>query len=74
MYRRRADNSQVGWMIALKESAELAEQLIADSVAKQDIEPGTLLGPSRHRYPEADVQKQLENVDDSNCCVLVARE
>ncbi len=32
----------VGWMIALKESAELAEQLIADTLAKQAIEPGTL--------------------------------
>ena len=32
----------VGWMIALKESAELAEQLIADTIAKQAIEPGTL--------------------------------
>ena len=31
-----------GWMIALKESAELAEQLIADTLAKQAIEPGTL--------------------------------
>ena len=32
----------VGWMIAPQESAELAEQLIADSVAKQAIGPGTL--------------------------------
>jgi len=31
-----------GWLIALKESAELAEQLIADTLAKQAIEPGTL--------------------------------
>lgn len=32
----------VGWMIAERESAELAEQLIADTVAKHDILPGTL--------------------------------
>jgi len=32
----------VGWMIALKESAELAEQLIGETIAKQAIEPGTL--------------------------------
>jgi putative transposase len=32
----------VGWMIALREAAELAEQLIADTVAKQNIEPGRL--------------------------------
>jgi putative transposase len=32
----------VGWMIAPRESAELAEQLIADTIAKQLIEPGTL--------------------------------
>jgi putative transposase len=32
----------VGWMIAERESAELAEQLIADTVAKHNILPGTL--------------------------------
>jgi putative transposase len=32
----------VGWMVAPRESAELAEQLIAETVAKHDIEPGTL--------------------------------
>lgn len=32
----------VGWMIAGKESAELAEQLIAETLIKQHIEPGTL--------------------------------
>ncbi len=32
----------VGWMIAAQESAELAEQLIGDTAAKQLIEPGTL--------------------------------
>ena len=32
----------VGWLLAHRESAELAEQLIADTVAKQDIAPGTL--------------------------------
>jgi putative transposase len=32
----------VGWMIAQRETAELAEQLIADTAAKQNIAPGTL--------------------------------
>jgi len=32
----------VGWMIAQREAAELAEQLIADTAAKQQIAPGTL--------------------------------
>jgi putative transposase len=32
----------VGWMVALRESAALAEQLIADTAAKQGIAPGQL--------------------------------
>lgn len=32
----------VGWLIALRESAELAEQLIAQTVARHAIEPGKL--------------------------------
>jgi putative transposase len=32
----------VGWMIAARESAELAEQIIADTAHKQHIAPGTL--------------------------------
>jgi putative transposase len=32
----------VGWMIAARETAELAEQLIAETAAKQDIAPNTL--------------------------------
>lgn len=32
----------VGWMVALRESAALAEQLIADSTAQQGIAPGQL--------------------------------
>jgi putative transposase len=32
----------VGWMIAARESAELAEQIIADTAHKQRIVPGTL--------------------------------
>lgn len=32
----------VGWMVAEKESAELAEQLIADSAMKENITPGML--------------------------------
>ena len=54
-----------GWMIALKESAELAEQLIADTVAKQDIEPGTLTlhadrGASMRSKPVAALLIDLE--------------
>jgi putative transposase len=32
----------VGWMVAYRETAELAEQLIADTIGKQRIAPGTL--------------------------------
>ncbi len=32
----------VGWLIADREDAELAEQLVAETVARHDIEPGTL--------------------------------
>jgi putative transposase len=32
----------VGWLIAERESAELAEQLIAETVARHDVEPGML--------------------------------
>ena len=32
----------VGWLIALRESAELAQQLIAETVARHAIAPGTL--------------------------------
>lgn len=32
----------VGWLIADRESAQLAEQLIADTVSRHDVEPGML--------------------------------
>ena len=32
----------VGWLIAERESAELAEQLIADTVSRHDVKPGML--------------------------------
>jgi len=32
----------VGWLIAPRECSELAQQLIADTVARHDVEPGTL--------------------------------
>src|SRR5208337_3410310 len=32
----------VGWMVAPRETAELAKRLIAETCAKQGIEPGTL--------------------------------
>jgi putative transposase len=55
----------VGWMIAPRESAELAEQLIADSVDKQSIAPGTLTlhadrGTSMRSKPVAALLVDLE--------------
>jgi putative transposase len=55
----------VGWMIAPQESAELAEKLIADSVAKQAIMPGTLTlhadrGSSMRSKPVAALLVDLE--------------
>ena len=38
----------VGWMVAQRESAELARRLIAESCAKQGIEPGQLTVHSDH--------------------------
>ena len=55
----------VGWMIALKESAALAEQLIADTLAKQGIAPNTLTlhadrGTSMRSKPVAALLVDLE--------------
>jgi len=55
----------VGWMIALRESAQLAEQLIADTVAKHSIAPGTLTlhadrGTSMRSKPVAALLVDLE--------------
>ena len=55
----------VGWLIALRESAELAEQLIAETVARQAIEPGTLTlhadrGASMRSKPVAALLADLE--------------
>ena len=55
----------VGWMIALRESAQLAEQLIAETVAKQHIAPGTLTlhadrGSSLRSKPVAALLVDLE--------------
>jgi putative transposase len=54
----------VGWMIAPRETAELAEQLIADTSAKQDIAPGTLTlhadrGASMRSKPVASLLEDL---------------
>ena len=54
----------VGWMIAPRETAELAEQLIADTSAKQDIAPGTLTlhadrGASMRSKPVASLREDL---------------
>ena len=55
----------VGWMIAARESAELAELLIADTLAKQQIEPATLTlhadrGSSMRSKPVAALLIDLE--------------
>ena len=55
----------VGWMIALRETAQLAEQLIAETVAKQHIAPGTLTlhadrGSSMRSKPVAALLVDLE--------------
>ncbi len=55
----------VGWMIAARESAELAEQLIADTLEKQNIAPGTLTlhadrGTSMRSKPVAALLIDLE--------------
>jgi putative transposase len=55
----------VGWMIAPRESAELAEQLIADTAAKQNIAPGTLTlhadrGTSMRSKPVASLLADLD--------------
>jgi putative transposase len=55
----------VGWLIAPRESAELAEQLIADTVEKENIPPGTLTlhadrGTSMRSKPVAALLIDLE--------------
>lgn len=55
----------VGWLLAQRESAELAEQLIADTIAKQNIAPGTLTlhadrGTSMRSKPVAALLIDLE--------------
>ena len=55
----------VGWLIAHRESAQLAEQLIADTVEKESIAPGTLTlhadrGTSMRSKPVAALLIDLE--------------
>ena len=55
----------VGWMIALREAAELAEQLIGETIAKHNIAPGTLTlhadrGTSMRSKPVAALLIDLE--------------
>ena len=59
----------VGWMIALRESAELASKLIADTVAKQSIAPGCLTlhadrGTSMRSKPVASLAGRLGRRQD----------
>ena len=62
MYRSRY---VVGWLIAQRESAELAQQLIAQTVEKEQITPGTLTlhadrGTSMRSKPVAALLIDLE--------------
>ena len=55
----------VGWLIAPRESAELAEQLIAETVARHDVLPGTLTlhadrGASMRSKPVASLLVDLD--------------
>jgi putative transposase len=55
----------VGWLIAPRESAELAEQLIADTVARHDVLPGALTlhadrGTSMRSKPVASLLVELD--------------
>jgi putative transposase len=55
----------VGWMVAARESAELAEQIIADTAHKQRITPGSLTlhadrGSSMRSKPVADLLVDLD--------------
>ena len=55
----------VGWMIALRETAQLAEQLIAETIAKHNIAPATLTlhadrGTSMRSKPVAALLVDLE--------------
>jgi len=55
----------VGWLIAPRESAELAEQLIADTVARHDVMPGQLTlhadrGTSMRSKPVASLLVDLD--------------
>lgn len=55
----------VGWMVALREAAELAEQLIAETIDKQQIAPGSLTlhadrGTSMRSKPVAALLVDLE--------------
>ena len=43
----------VGWMLALRESAELAEQFIAETLQKQNIAPGDAHTARRSRHEHA---------------------
>ena len=55
----------VGWLIALRESADLAQQLIADTVARHDVMPGALTlhadrGASMRSKPVASLLMDLD--------------
>ena len=55
----------VGWLLSGRESAELAEQLIADTVARHDVEPGMLTlhadrGAAMRSKPVADLLIELD--------------
>jgi hypothetical protein len=43
-----------GWLVAAHESHELAGRLLTQSMAKQDVAPGTLTGVARKRWSGMD--------------------
>ena len=62
----------VGWLIALRESAELAEQLIAETVARHAVEPGMLTlhadrGASMRSKPVAALLVDLDIAKSHSC-------
>ena len=65
----------VGWMVAPRETAELAEQLIAETVTKQNIPPNTLTihadrGYSMRSKPVAAVSAERSTANKSRPTAL----
>ena len=63
----------VGWLVVEKESAALAQRLIAESCARQNIEPGQLVNPRRPRFHDNDACSVISNDAVSSCLTTSAR-